>query len=187
MDYAKLISLAGTLGTVLAKQQEGKAQGKVAQANVNQNQDRNATSLFATQQNAQNQAGQLDLERKQFENTNRAAQAKQAMIGALLGHGMTPTSISGGHASGGLMASLNANPEALLAMRTMGSQGAQAQNTPVQFQGGQMVKPPSLTPTPEVDKGGWLASLASLAQLAGAASPYIKQYGGSSGGGGDIS
>jgi hypothetical protein len=160
----------GTIGDVLGKQQQGAAQGQAAQANLQQGQDRNAVSLYQAQQNAQNQAAQTDLQRQSFESQNRSKTALQGLIGALLGGGVTPTSISGGQASGGLLRSLNANPEALASMKTLGAQGASAQNTPTQFTGGELVKPPSLTPLPETGGGSNLLSvLARIAQLGGAA------------------
>ena len=71
-------------GNVLGKQQEGEAKGQATQAQLQQGQDRNAVDLYGTQQNAQNQAGQLDLQRKGYENTNRSTTAKQALIAALV-------------------------------------------------------------------------------------------------------
>lgn len=162
------------LSSVLGKQEEGKAKGKVAQAELNQRQDQNALANYIAQQNAQNTAANTDLNRKQFESQNRSGTAKQALIGALLGGGVSPTSISGGKATGGLFQALQQNPEALMAMKTLGSQGSTAQNTPLQFQGGQMVAPPQLTTLPQVDNGGFLSTLARIGELAGAAGPYVK-------------
>src|SRR5690242_4480481 len=76
------LEAGGTVAGALGKQEQGKAQGKAAQANLNQSQDRNAVDLYQAQQNAQNQAGQLDLQRQQFATNNRGASAKQALIGA---------------------------------------------------------------------------------------------------------
>lgn len=171
---AKGAAATGDIGSVLGKQQEGAAKGKVDQATLNQGQDRNAISLYQAQQAAENQAAQTDLQRQQFGTQNRSSTAKQALIGALLGGGVTPTSFSGGQASGGLMRSLNGNPDALAAMKTLGSQGSQAQNTPLLFSGGEMVKPPAMTAMPQVDQGGIMSTLAKLGELAGTASPYLN-------------
>lgn len=170
-----IMDAAGDVGSILGKQQQGKAQGQVAQENANLSRDRNALDLYQQQQNAQNQAGALDLQRKGFEQNARGATAKQALIAALLGGGMTPTSIGPGGASGGLMRSLMANPEALAAMKTLNSQASTAQNTPLAFTGGQMVQAPTLSTPTKIDNGGFLSTLATIGQLAGAASPYVKQ------------
>lgn len=171
------LSAAGDIGSVLGKQQEGNAKGKVAQATLQQGQDRNAVDLYQAQQAAQNQAATTDLQRKQFETGNRSATAKQALIGALLGGGVQPVNVKDGASSGGLLRSLNGNPDALAAMKLLASQGSAAQSAPLSFSGGQMVQAPTLTPLPKVDNGGFLSALANIAQLAGAASPYLKGLG----------
>jgi hypothetical protein len=169
------LGAVGDAASVLGKQQQGAAQGKASQAALQNDHDRNALQLYQDQQAAQNQAAQTDLQRQQFATGNRSTTAKQALIGALLGGGVTPTSLSGGKASGGLLASLNGNPDALAAMKALGSQGSTAQNTPLTFAGGQMVQAPTLTKLPQVDNGGLLSTLASIGQIAGSVSPYIKK------------
>jgi hypothetical protein len=165
-----VLSGVGDVASVLGKQQQGKAQGQVQQANAAADHDRNATSLYGTQQAAQNNAGQLDLQRQQFETGNRSASAKQALIGALLGGGMAPTSISGGQRSGGIFEALQKNPDALGAMKTLGSQGSAAQLKPQTFTGGELLKAPQLSAMPEVDNGGFLSTLANIGQLIAAPS-----------------
>jgi hypothetical protein len=165
----------GSVSSVLGKQQEAAAKGKADQAQLNQGQDRNAISLYGAQNAAENQAAQTDLERQQFGNQNRSTTAKQALIGALLGGGVQPTSIKDGAASGGLLRSLNGNQGALAAMQALGSQGSTAQNTPLSFSGGKTVAPPTLTSMPQIDQGGLMSTLATLGQLAGATSPYLKK------------
>jgi hypothetical protein len=151
-----VLSGVGDVASVLGKQQQGKAQGEVAQANAASDHDRNATSLYGTQQAAQNNAGQLDLQRQQFETGNRSAAAKQALIGALLGGGMAPTSIAGGQRSGGLFDALQKNPD--------------AQVKPTAFTGGELLKAPQLSAMPQVDNGGFLSTLANIGQLIAAPS-----------------
>jgi hypothetical protein len=163
------------LGSVLGKQEQGETQGKIAQADLNQRQDQNALASYIAQQNAQNTAANTDLNRKQFESNNRSSSAKQALIGALLGGGVAPTTFSGGKASGGLFQGLQKNPDALSAMKTLGGQGATAQATPLQFTGGEMLKAPQLSTLGEVDNGGFLSTLARIGQLAGVASPFLPQ------------
>ena len=168
------LGAVGDVASVLGKQEAGKAAGKAQQAELNQRQDLSALQRYQMMQNAQQQAAQTDLQRKQFESNNRSTTAKQALIGALLGGGVTPTSISPQGASGGLLRSLNANPDAIAALKTLGGQGATAQQTPLQFEGGKMLEAPQLTQLPQIDNGGFLSTLARIGQIAGAVSPYIK-------------
>jgi hypothetical protein len=168
------LSAAGDVASVLGKQQQGAAQGKVTQAELQQRQDQTALSRYIAEQNAQNQGGQLDLQRKNFEIGSRGTNAKQALIGALLGGGVTPTSIGPSGASGGLLRSLNGNPDALAAIKTLASQASTAQNTPMQFEGGKLLQAPQLSMLPKVDNGGVLSTLARIGELAGAASPYLQ-------------
>lgn len=165
------------ISSVAGKQAQGKTQGQISQAQLQQAQDRNAIDAYQAAQQAQMQAGTQDLQRKQFEQGNRSTTAKQALIGALLGGGVTPTSIGPSGASGGLLRSLNGNPDALAALKMLGSQGSTAQSAPVTFSGGNVIPAPTLTPLPKVDKGGLMSTLASIGQLVGAASPYIKKPG----------
>ena len=163
----KIAGAVTGLGGLAGKQEEGAAKGKFDQATLQQRQDQNAIQLYQAQQQAQQQQALTDLQRQQFAQQNRGATAKQALIGALIGGGMTPTSIGPSGASGGIFRSLMANPEALAAMKTMGSQASGAQNTPLSFAGGQMVTAPKLTPLPQIDKGGFMSALARVAQFAG--------------------
>lgn len=164
------------LGSVAGKQAEGDAKGLVSQAQLQQNQDQNALQRYQLQQNAQNQAAQTDLERQQFGTQNRAQTAKQALIGALLSGGIPQTKVGPGGASGGIFSALQGNPDALAAMKTLGSQGATAQATPLQFTGGQIIAAPTLTPLPKAGKGSnILSSIARIAQLVGAAAPLLNK------------
>jgi hypothetical protein len=171
----QIFSAAGDAGSVMGAQQGGANNARMGQGQLNAQHDRNAIDLFQAQQQAQQQQALTDLQRKQFEQGSRGTNAKQAMIGALLGGGVTPTSLSGGHASGGLLQSLNANPEALAAMKMLGQQGSAAQSTPMAFQGGQMLTAPKLMDVPKIDTGnGVMGTMTKIAQLMGAVSPYLK-------------
>jgi hypothetical protein len=173
----KGLSMAGDVGSVLGKQQQGAAQGKLTQAELQQRQDQNALASYIAQQNAQNTAANTDLQRKNFEIGSRGTNAKQALIGALLGGGVTPTSIGPSGASGGLLRSLNGNPDALAALKALHGQASTAQATPMQFEGGKMLQAPQLSTLPKVDNGGLLSALARIGELMGAVSPYIKKPG----------
>ncbi len=163
-----IASIAGDVGSVIGQQQQGAAQGRQAQEVANQGRDRTAVDLFGRQQDAQFKAGQQDLDRKQFENTNRGSTAKQALIGALLSGNIDPTSISGGKASGGLLAALKNNPEALASMKTLNSQAGSAQASPLSFTGGSLLDAPKMSTPQQIDKGGFMSTLASVLSGVGA-------------------
>jgi hypothetical protein len=162
------LSMAGDIGSTLGKQQQGAASGRQAQEVANQGRDRTAIDLYQAQQGAQNQARELDLKTKSFENENRGTTGKQALISALLSGNIDPTSISGGKASGGLLAALKANPDAIAAMRNMHGQADKAQMAVPNFAGGQLLAAPQMSTPQQIDKGGWLSTLANIGQIAGA-------------------
>jgi hypothetical protein len=166
-----LLDKVGSAGTVLGGQQGGANNARVAQGQLDLSRDRNAIDLYGSQQGAQNTAAQLDLQRKGFETNDRSATAKQALIGALLSGKIDPTSFAGGKASGGLLRALQANPEALSAMQRMGGSAGQAQVKPLEFTGGQMVAPPTLSAPQKIDTGGGaMGTIAKIAQVIGALS-----------------
>jgi hypothetical protein len=163
-----IMDIAGDVGSTLGKQQQGAASGRQAQEVANQGRDRTAIDLYQAQQGAQNQARELDLKTKSFENENRGTTGKQALISALLSGNIDPTSISGGKASGGLLAALKANPDAIAAMRNMHGQADKAQMAVPNFAGGQLLAAPQMSTPQQIDKGGWLSTLANIGQIAGA-------------------
>jgi hypothetical protein len=160
---------------LIGGQQAGKNNALVAQGNLNQGSDRNALTAYQDQQAAQNQAAQLDLQRQQYATKNRADVMRQALIGQLLGSGsFQPTHVSPTGSSGGILASLNANPGALQALKTFGQQGSTAQNTPLSFTGGNILTPPTLSQTPKLDTGSSaLGRTGTTLGLAGALTPAI--------------
>lgn len=171
---AKGAEAAGDLGSTLGAQQAGAAAGRKTQAELQLAHDRLAQDRYRAEQDAQFSARRQDLDTKAFTNDNRATVGKQALISALLSGKIDPVSVQGGKSSGGLLAALQANPEALAAMKTMHGQASEAQNTPLSFDGGKLLTAPTLTALPQIDKGGFLSTLANIGQLAGAASPYLK-------------
>jgi hypothetical protein len=174
---------AGAAGQVIGGQVGGANNAKLAQGQLQNIRDRNAVDLFGTEQNAQFNAGQQDLQRKGFETSNRGQLAKQALIGHLLGGGMQPTQIhtpgiAPSTLQGGLVRSLLSNPEALAAMQTLGGQASTAQATPLQFTGGELLKAPTLATLPELDTGGGtMSTIAKIAQIVGAVSPFLGKKG----------
>jgi hypothetical protein len=131
------------------------------QANLNQ---------FTAAQNAQNQTGQLDLQRKMFSEQARGGRGKQALIGDLLANmqdvnisvpgvqnatvtgGMRPSALS----AGGRQAGSELHKQALMALMNGD-----------EFKGGEIMTPPEVKQAPE--KGGmekgldWLGLIGSLA------------------------
>lgn len=135
----------GDAAAAMAKQQL--AEGQLAnQANSNLNQQ------YGIGQNAQMEAGNLDLARQNFTNENRATTARQALVAALLKN-YTPSQVSvpgvkQATISGGLQQALQ-NPQAQSTLQTLFDQASKAQNTPVSFSGGQILQAPQLTPLPQ--------------------------------------
>lgn len=170
----------GAASSVLGKQQEGKAAGANQQAQTQQAQDRNALALYQAQQQAQNTAAQTDLDRQRFASGEQGRNAKNALISALLGGGIAPTrvnvpGITPASISGGMLASLKNNPEALASLAMLKGQANTALEKGPSFTGGEMVKPPTLTPLPDLGKGnGFLNTLANIGQIAGSVSPFLK-------------
>ena len=172
----------GSVGDVLGGQQKGAAQGQISQAQLQQNQDRNALDLYGQQQGAQDKAGQLDLQRKAYDTTSRGAAGKQALLAMLLGDykpssvsvpGITPATFSGG------MGESLKNPQILELLKSIAAKGVTDQATPNQFTGGNLVQAPTLTPLPKQSKtSGILDTIARIAQIGGAVAPMFKKGGG---------
>lgn len=160
------------LGSTLGKQQQGAAAGAATQAQIQDEHDRNAIANYQAQQTAQNQAAQTDLERQQFGLDRRGTNAKDAFIGALLGHGLQPT-VPGAVIQSSLLKSLNSNPAAMAAMTDLSGQAQTGLDTPATFTGGQLVTPPTMTALPDVGTGA--SSLAKGLQLAGVAAPSFLE------------
>lgn len=174
-----VLSAAGDIGTTLGKQQEGAAQGRVAEAGINQKQDQNALQKYGLQQGAEDKAAQLDLDRKKYTDDSRAKNTKNAIVSALMGN-VQPSSISvpgvqQAHISGGLLEALKSNPDALAAAAEMQKQSSSALTNPAAFTGGQMVQAPTLTPVPQQSGGSkFLDVLSRIGQIAGSAGSAFK-------------
>lgn len=181
MNLAKGAKAAGDIGSVLGKQQEGKAKGAADTADLTQAQDRNAISLYQAQQAAQNQGAQTDLERQKFTSDQQGVNAKRALLSSLLGGNLPRNSISvagipQAKVGGGMLDAIRGNPDALAALRNLQGQADKAQMAVPSFTGGSMVAPPSLTKLPDTGGGNsFLSTLANIGQLAGAASPYLPE------------
>jgi hypothetical protein len=173
LSMAALPGMIGSASSVLGAQQGGKAKGAADTAGITQAQDRNALARYQQEQQGQQQAGQLDLQRKNYTDDSRARAAKQALVSSLMGGGMPRTSVNvpgiqAASVSGGMLDALKNNPEALAQLAKF-KEGSQAQqNTPPSFTGGEIVKPPTMTPLPDTGSGnGFLSTLANIGQIVG--------------------
>jgi hypothetical protein len=152
------LSALGGIGDIAGKAAGGAASGREREAQLLMQQDQLRNSQFGTQQGAEMQAGNLDLNRKNFEEGARGGRAKQALLASLLGGGFQPTSIDvpgikKSTMTGGLAESLK-SPGAQQAMQELMRQALAAQmqqGSPQgeQFTGGAMLKPPTLNAMPK--------------------------------------
>lgn len=149
---------------------------------LNTQRDALAGSQFNTAQNAEMQAGQLDLQRQQFADQQRGARTKQAMLGDLLANiqdvnidvpGITAAKISGG-----------LRPSAMSARgRQAGEQlNQQALQKLLQgdtFTGGQLLQRPGLTPMPKPNAmDSILGALGTYGSLASGVLGALPERGG---------
>jgi hypothetical protein len=172
----------GTLGDILSKGAQGAASGRQQEALFQMQQDALRNQQYTTAQNAQTQAAQTDLARKGFTETARSSRAKQALVGDLLQNlqdvNINVPGIQTAQISGGLRPSaMGADSKASLA--EMVRQAILAQQTPDQFQGGQILAQPGVTALPQAS--GWeklagvLGTAGSLAGGLGSILPPTAQ------------
>lgn len=168
MSWQAALEVAKIIGPMLADQARGAADGRAQQAMQQGMQDNQRESQARTAQQAETQAGGLDLQRQQFLEQSRGNRARQAAIGDLLaGHQPTRVSVPGirnAEISGGLKlgdagraGGAELSRQALLAMLQ-----------PPEFTGGQVLPSPGVTPLPQA--GGWEKAagiLGTLGSLAG--------------------
>lgn len=157
----KLGGGAGNIAGVAGGAAKGAASGRQLDTQNILSQDALRNSQYGTQQGAEMNAGNLDLNRKGFEEQARGSRAKQALIGSLLGGGFQPTSISvpgikSATMSGGLAESLK-NPAmqasmAELVRQAMAAQLEQGKPGGETFTGGKVLAPPPLTALPKAGK-----------------------------------
>jgi hypothetical protein len=138
-------------------------------------------------QNAQNEAGQLDLTRRQFTEQARGGRAKQTILADLLSNmrdvSINVPGVQTANVTGGLRPS---------ALGTTGRQGAAelarqalaAQMTGDKFTGGEILPAPTFRPMPQ--RGGteraldWIGLLGSAAGALRAPKTYLEDHGGTS-------
>lgn len=153
--------LFDNLGKTAGSAAQGAAGGRQIDTQNILTQDALRNSQYGTQQGAEMNAGQLDLQRKNFTEDARGGRAKQALIASLLGGGFQPTSINvpgvkSATMTGGLAESLKA-PGSQQAMQELMRQALDAQLAGGQpggevFTGGKVLPPPPLSKLPQAGK-----------------------------------
>lgn len=102
---AALPLIMGGLGRVFGGASEASAQNDQARAQLEQQRAQTVQNQFQTQQQAQMQGGNLDLDRKKFDESSEGSRLKRALLGQLLGNspaldismpGIPKANISGG-------------------------------------------------------------------------------------------
>ena len=151
-----ITGLAQNLGSTFGGAAQQKADTEQNQALLDTTRNSQLLNQYGTQQGAEMQAGALDLNRKQQDVSQEGQLMKRAIIAALLGQvGSAPN----GKFSIGAAAPIAAQ---------MGQRAAQQAVTPNQYQGGNVLAPPTLS-TPRAGSGsGFLNDMALFASLLGA-------------------
>lgn len=164
---AALPAIASGIGSIFGGAAGSKANERMAQSQLIQQQNRNAIDQYQAQQQAQMQAGNLDLQRKGFEESARGGRAKQAAIASLLQNmqdvainvpGIKTASITGGLRPSALGEGGRAS------MAELYKQAMLKQMTPDQFTGGQILNAPQMQAMP---KPGKLEKFLNIAGLVG--------------------
>ena len=151
--------IAGGIADMAGKSAGGAAAGRQQDTQNLLTQDQLRNQQYSTAQNAQMNAGQLDLQRKGFTEDARGGRAKQALIASILGGGFQPTQVSvpgikNAQISGGLAESLK-NPGAQASMQELLKQALSAQLAGAdgeQFSGGAILPPPAMSALPKAGK-----------------------------------
>lgn len=166
--YAAIAQVAGQAAS-------GKSDQRMQQSQATNQANLSDLALYSAAQNAQNQAGQLDLNRKTFSEQARGGRAKQALLADLLSNirdvNISVPGVQNANVSGGLRPSaIGAGGRSSLA--ELAKQALQAQLAGDSFTGGEILKTPEYRAMPE--RGGvesaldWIGLLGSGAGALGA-------------------
>lgn len=157
---AALPMIGSALGSIFGGAGKGASDSRMQQNQLQAQKDQTEVSKYGIGQNAQMQLGNLDLNRKQFEDDARGKRAKQALIGSLL-QNYQPSQVSvpgikNATVSGGLAASLQ-NPGAQASMQellkqALAAQMAQGSDGGEQFSGGAILPTPGVSSLPKAGK-----------------------------------
>lgn len=150
--------IASLAGGLLGKGAQKSAEGRMSEANLLQGQDALRNQQYTTRQNAETQAANTDLQRKNFEENSRGGRAKQALIGQLLSGGglqdahINVPGIQTAQVSGGLRPSaLGAGGQNVAAL--LAKLAEEKMQTPESYTGGNVLTPPQLSGIPKAS--GW--------------------------------
>jgi hypothetical protein len=173
MSWVDLLKDPDTYAAIA--QVAGQAAGGRSDQRIQESQATNSSNLadlalYSAAQNAQNQAGQLDLNRKGFTEQARGGRAKQALLADLLSNmqdvninvpGVTPANVTGGLRPSAIGASGRGS------LAELSKQALQAQLAGDKFEGGSILPTPQYKAMPE--QGGvektldWIGLLGGLA------------------------
>lgn len=193
LSLASIPAIAGAVGSVAGMAAGGKSDQRMQEGALAAQGNRNAVDLYGTQQNAELQRGQLDLQRKQFEDQARGLRGRQSTIADLLGSlqdinisvpGIQTASVTGGLRPSALGPGAR---EALAGLHQSALTKLLAGDT---FSGGEMVAPPVMAGMPKagglektLDMLGLLGSLGGAATGESLADLMKPKYTPSAGGG----
>ncbi len=155
------IDMVGDISKTASGAAKGAAAGRQVDTQNVITRDQLRNQQYGTHQSAEMNAGQLDMQRKNFTEDARGGRAKQALLASILGGGLQPTSINvpgikSAQISGGLADSLK-NPGAQGSMAELMKQALAAQMDGARpggekFAGGAVLAPPSLSALPQAGK-----------------------------------
>jgi hypothetical protein len=180
--------MAGGVGSVAGGAAGAKSDQRMQETALTNQFNQTDLAKYQAQQAAQNQAGQLDLQRKSFTEDARGGRAKQALLADLLSNmqdvNINVPGVQTANVSGGLRPSaIGATGRSSLA--ELAKQALAAQMSGDQFTGGQVLDAPTLRGMPQAgktEKGlDWIGLLGSVA---GAISGLTQNKG--SGGGSGV-
>lgn len=154
--FLQFLPMIATLaGSLLGKGAQGAAAGRQTETGNLQAQDMLRNQQYNTQQNAQFNAANTDLQRKTFEENSRGGRAKQALIGNLL-NGASDVSLNVPGVEGGAMGGLRMSALGE-GGRGVGAELAKQAMLKLMsgdtFHGGDVLAPPQLSALPKAS--GW--------------------------------
>jgi hypothetical protein len=176
-NWGNILSMLGDTGSVLGSQAQGAASGRAAEANMLAQRDIAGVSQYGINQNAEMAAGNLDLNRKDFEERARGTRATDAVRGDLIANiqdanisvpGVPAATVTGGlrpsaMSSNGRAAGAELNRQAML-----------KQLDPETYTGGTVLPKPPLSEIPQAS--GWETAAGaggSILSILGALAPLL--------------
>jgi hypothetical protein len=160
------------LGGILGGGAKAAADGRMKEADIHTRQDNTLTAQYGIGQDAQMDAGSLDLQRKNFTEDARGGRAKQAMLADMLMN-FKPTSIDiPGIQSAKVSGGMQMGEGGRMAAGEMLKQALMAQLSGDKFEGGNILKAPGVQAIP---KAGLLEKIGGIAGTVGAVAGGLGQ------------